>query len=213
LKKGLSIITNFGCDTGCEYCIWKLHKLNSILTKFNSTDWNSLYRYLKQNSTKKISISGGGDPFYKYNDNRDWYWILFKICKKLNIKIDVHTSKIILNNVFLSKFNKIVLHLNPEDFLIHVNDLLLIPNKKRLVFVINNDLTIDFVNFVNKFCKTNKIQLSFRELYGFDISEEAKRVQNYIIENESKSFYKFIKQDDYNIYFMPNNEFVEKFIG
>ncbi len=212
MTKGFSIITNFGCDTGCSYCIWNKHPLKNIKTSYSSTDWQYLYYYLKKNKILKISVSGGGDPFYKLDENLPYWSKLFKICQKLNILIDVHTSKFLDNNEFLKLFNKIVIHLNPKRFIENKNRILNIPIKKRIVFVLNTEVDLKFIEDINLFCEENKIELSFRELFGEKINAKTNFVQNFIISNEDLKGYKFIKQGDYNLYFMPNNEIVEKFI-
>jgi len=97
LKIGASIITNFGCDTGCEYCIWNQHPLKKCYTTVENTNWTKLESFVKP--YKKISVSGGGDPFFKYELNKGWFDRLFDIYTGM---IDVHTSKI-LNNSVLKK--------------------------------------------------------------------------------------------------------------
>ena len=41
-NKGFSIITNFGCNFNCDYCIWKNHPLKNIFTNINNCDWDKL---------------------------------------------------------------------------------------------------------------------------------------------------------------------------
>ena len=70
----LSIITNFGCAADCWYCIWKTHPLRSCWQTANSTDWEKLEGFIKANQQQgKISISGGGDPLYRFAQLTDWW--------------------------------------------------------------------------------------------------------------------------------------------
>ncbi len=212
MKKGFSIITNFGCDEGCAYCVWKNHKLKNNFTSYSNTDWFYLWDYLKGNKIKKISISGGGDPLYKLNDNKLWWSKIIKICQRLQIEIDLHTAKVITDYSFLNIFNKIVVHLNNDKF--NKENLSVIAkytNKIRIVFVANEDYEITDIDKYSKYCIDNNYQLSFRELHG-EKTTKALQNERYIIKNQKKLRCKFIRQADYNVYFMPNNEIVNKYI-
>jgi len=198
--KGLSIITNFGCDNACEYCIWKQHELRDHYTSLHSTNWEKLYEFVVS-SEDKISLSGGGDPFYKFENNMDWYKKLFQLCYK---KIDVHTSKIITDFDFLTAFNRIVLHINPWFYNLDV--LKQYKNKLRLVCVITEELTKEKIDEIIEASDELNCQVSFRELYD---KTSPKELMEYVNQQPKA---KLIKQNDYNLYFMPDNSIREKFI-
>ena len=65
----LSILTNFGCHFGCRYCVYKNNKINIPKTNIDTFGWSELESELKDRQGETISISGGGDPLYKYKDN------------------------------------------------------------------------------------------------------------------------------------------------
>lgn len=210
MKKGFSIITNFGCDEGCRYCIWKQHELRDIYTSYVSTDWQLLFDYLNENKIKKLSVSGGGDPLYKLEENKLWWAKLFRICQRLQIDIDLHTAKIITDYLFLENFNKIVIHFNADKF----NNISLIKrytNKIRIVFVVDGSYDIGEICKYAGHCIKHDYQLSFRELCGKK-NEKIQNIENYIIKNQRKLKCKFIEQADYNHYFMPNNEIVDTYL-
>jgi adenine C2-methylase RlmN of 23S rRNA A2503 and tRNA A37 len=204
MNKGASIITNFGCDVGCSYCIWKNHPLKTHYTTIQSTDWTKLHDFIQPYD--KISVSGGGDPFYNYKDNINWFDKLFSIYSG---KIDVHTAKIIHIND-LRRFNKIVVHFNFDRFIKTKESFKEIPNPKRAVFVITSDL---FKNKIDKIVtETQQLncQLSFRELYNSNGTED---IQTYIKELQSiHNYIRLIKQADYNKYFMSDNTIRSEFI-
>jgi len=205
MNRGASIITNFGCDTGCKYCIWNNHPLKECHTSLLSTDWDKLTAFITP--YEKISISGGGDPFYDYNTHKPWF---DKLCSVYSGKIDVHTSKI-LPNTELTRFNKIVLHENYESFKMHLPEIRSIKNPLRLVFVVTNQLTIEKIDDIISKRRELSCQLSFRELYESD--NNLINIYRYIDSIAKIENIMFIKQRDYNIYFMPDNSIRNTFMG
>jgi len=236
-RLGLSFITNFGCDTGCSYCIWNNHPLKNI---HGPNNWSKISNILSFFPQEKISISGGGDPLFQFPDkfknwNRSgrfmkyWYTNLFKICEKLNRKIDMHTSKIIDDIDFVKRFNKWVLHLDWERFRKHRKRLMNFPIPLRINFVFWPTLTLPRVNRLVKFANEYGLQLSFREYYrppyvdGLESEMEmwfnaGRRDEYYdicdtIIEHEAKyQNVRYVHQNDYNVYYMPNDQVYTDFM-
>ena len=92
----ISIITNFGCNKKCWYCIWKNHKLNN----YKKIDYSKLEDFLVKNkSFGKVSLSGGGDPLYNYFNNITFWKFIINITKRLNLKLDIHTRELIVGSV------------------------------------------------------------------------------------------------------------------
>ena len=207
--KGFSIITNFGCDVGCDYCIWKNHKLHNIFTSFENMDWKKLEKYLSIFPQNKISISGGGDPLFNLDQNLSWYIKLMAICDNYNKKIDIHTAKILEKNDMYKLFSKYVLHLNYKRFLEYKDILEDFPLPFRLTFVLTRDWTVLKIKEVMQFAKQLDCQLSFRELYGqhFIWDKGLREAFEYLEEQEllTKRKIRYVKNKDYNTYMMPNN--------
>jgi hypothetical protein len=201
VNKGFSIITNFGCNFSCHYCVWKSHLLNQIQTNINTFDWNKLQKFT--NNYSKISVSGGGDPFFQIEHNWNWYEKLIEVYKG---KIDIHTANILQEESKYQYFNRIVLHLNYNRFLQHWEYLKEVSYQLRLVFVIDDFITeqqiLEIVDTVD-----GKYQISFKELFG--VKNKSIIIKEQLI--KTLSVY-YIPIGDYNIYFMPNNEVWTKFM-
>lgn len=211
--KALSIITNFGCDELCEYCIWKKHPLVHSHTTFDTFDWNKLEFILGTNNFDKLSISGGGDPLFNLNKNINFYDKLFELQAKYNFKLDIHTSKHLENYEFLKKFNKVVLHINKKCDLDKIYESYFSNQINiRFVVVLHDKQTMNDVQYYIDFAKVHpQLQFSFREVYLHNKPIDIDTMVDYIKQNENE-YIKYILQDDYNIYFMPNNTITEKFI-
>lgn len=203
----LSIITNFGCDTGCKYCIFMNHPMAKYKTTLDSFDWVQLEYELSYSECTEISVSGGGDPFFRFGDNSEWWLKLLRLCQMYKVKIEVHTSKVV-NTII--PFSRYVLHVNYDRF--HDNrDAIIELNKTenmRLVFVVTDDITKEFIEFVSEFCAQFNIQLSFRQMVKRDKSISY-HLHDYLKTNEN---WYYIEQCDYNRYFMPNNRIVDKYL-
>lgn len=88
---GISIITNFGCGYDCPYCIWKGHPLEH---RHDETDWEKLESFLRKGREMgfdHVSVSGGGDPLYRFGKHASWWLELHRICREAHLYIDVHT--------------------------------------------------------------------------------------------------------------------------
>jgi len=211
--KGYSIITDFGCITNCSYCIWKKHKLNN--KKYNKSSFiNKISTFL--DNCNKVSISGGGDPLNNPDDNMDFWNTLIDHCSYKNIKIDIHTSYInhtdIINKIFENKslINRIVIHSSLNRFYKQFDN---IENYKyRFNFVVTNELNIPELEKIENILKQNDIQLAYREL----VSDNYKIYPNIDDFCKSVSFRydlgRYVKQDDYNLYLMPNGQITDKFL-
>ena len=218
MKKGFSIITNFGCNQNCWYCIWNKHPLKDV---HNDTDWNKLECALALFPQEKISISGGGDPLYNFEDNTRWYERLFFLCEKHNKQIDIHTSEIkrydLIDDFHL--FNKYVIHINFKRFKtykkVFVDRFASCIGKLRLAVVLTPDLTLLQSQSLINFAKDYSFKLSFREYISGSISsakwtDEMNKILE-LVEKESDENIKFIDQDDYNVYYMPDNHIYTNF--
>ena len=91
INRNISIVTNFGCRSNCWYCIWKGHRLQNVQLE---TDWDRLETFLTEHRDKgKVSVSGGGDCLYKYDEHVGWWIKLFEITNRLDMLVDVHTRE------------------------------------------------------------------------------------------------------------------------
>lgn len=206
MKKGFSVITAFGCVRDCSYCIWKKHPLKDSKTRFESTDWNSLEKAIKEYKGDKISLSGGGDPMCHWYLNRRWFDSVFSIAKKYKKRVDVHTRMI------HSKFEKVY----PVNQMVisfdHPSELEDIPKalpevKIRLAKVITFNTTLFEIDSCIEFAKEHGFRITFKELYGM----KSKMIQYFARHFKDKGVM-FLPDGDYNYYFMPDNKVYDKYM-
>ena len=206
MNKNISIITNFGCQTDCWYCIWKKHSLHNVQL---DTDWDKLYDFLYDNKEKgKVSVSGGGDCLYKWDIYQKWWDQLFLKCEILNIIIDVHSREKFYNDKFWSKINRCVVS---SDIFSDDNeyfDYLLKHTKIRIVHVVTKDSTKELINEYIEYEKSDEnCQFTIKELVGYDDNENYESFKN-IFGNDLFA----LDDGDYNIYYMPDNTITDKFL-
>lgn len=196
-NRNISIITDFGCDNNCWYCVWKSHSLSG--NKFN-TDWDRLQNFLNEHSYKdKVSVSGGGDPLYRYEKEFDivkWWNKLFSITNK---KIDVHTRRKLYNIYFWSKINRVSFSIDDlehcEYFLKYVSQY----TKVRMVHVVTRRTREEDVQTMKDFAFKNGFQLTLKRLSGWGDGGKF----DYFKIKFPELF--FLEEGDYNLYFMPDN--------
>lgn len=226
--KYLSIITNFGCHYSCPYCIVKNNNINVPKTTIEGLD-NLLYEFHKHDRNI-LSISGGGDPLFHYEEHIDWYRKLFNLCRNyttiksngmgfkdgigsigysnryMSIPIEMHTSYLTDQSTFpFYDCYRVVYHCHKYDDMAHVKrtgDEII-----RVVFVITDDMTLEDLMRISMYVKnSNDIdELSFRQRV------DKNYITNYHLHDYLKHGHKllwwYIEQNDYNVYYAENEVF------
>lgn len=196
MDKYLSIITNFGCHYSCPYCIVKENNLHIPKTTINGL--YNVGKYMEEFNCNWISISGGGDPLYDYNQHKDWYDELFYL-NQGKYKLEMHTSYILSNRMVYRLFDRVVYHLhNVED----IKRVKKIGNQTiRIVFVVDESFTKEKINKIVKEVKSNKMinELSFRQMVdgNYQITHYC---EEYLRQGHQKDWW-YITQGDYNLYY------------
>lgn len=225
--KGLSIITNFGCKSDCHYCIWKSSTNHNLYKYYNiNGQLNALTNFLLEHpELDKFSLSGGGDPLNVTLDSLAFYDRLNAICFKYDKKYDIHTSYSVKD---IQKFlqltssrpflRKIVYHASscriPFPNMLKQFKELERFFSLRFVYVITDSLSLEYLIKAEDIIQNyfNGAQLSYREYVGtqFTPTEEIKEFCKNVTNRMENS--RFIEQNDYNYYIMPDGSIAEKFL-
>lgn len=159
--KYLSVITNFGCHYSCQYCIVKNNHLNIPKTTIHGL--NNLFSEIVKNRCNWVSLSGGGDPLWKYEQHKDWYEKFFEIVDAAHVNTELHTSLHAVQGVSYNHFDRVVYHLHSLEQLYSIKR----ENCSivRIVFVVTEDFTEDMINRIAVFCANSEDidELSFRQ--------------------------------------------------
>lgn len=218
-NKGFTIITNFGCNNKCKYCISKYHPiLQNNITLEDSIDWEYLEECIKNTSSPKVNLSGGGDPFYEYEKHLDFYKRVYEICKKHGKLMDIHTRIIPDNNELISLFNKIALSVefNDEKALKNLKERYYEISKLtkiRVIQVVNSNLSKELCQeYIDKIKSYGISQVTFRQMFGNKKAyEHFKYLEKQIDEQEGVFFLKDGEYHEY--YFTTNNKLYPYFFG
>lgn len=215
--KGLSLITDFGCKSNCKYCIWKSNENNKRVQNIDA-QLDTLKNILYKGRYQKFSISGGGDPLNNFYLNYQFWKRINWMSFLYNVKYDIHTS---YENYFYHRIwfgdalNKFVFHATPKRNPINIfkktieNQI-----KLRICYVITDDINIEFLSKMEEFVNKNKefLQLGYREYVG-DVYKPRKEVDDFCKSVEERvPTGKYIYQNDYNTYIMPDGTITEKFL-
>lgn len=211
MNKILSILTNFGCHWGCRYCVYRENGINIPGTNINTFGWDELEEQLQIHKGELVSISGGGDPLYNYDniDNRRFYDRLFLLLDKYDCRLELHTSMI--NRWFpYEKCERVVFHFTMPTQIDILNSL---TNKIdlrtpiiRVVYVVQDYYTKALINEITREVnKSNAIEeLSFRQMINTK-GETTYHLHEYLSEGHMKgNKWYYIEQSDYNEYFVGN---------
>lgn len=206
----LSILTNFGCHWGCRYCVYRENGINIKPTHFRDFGWNELEQELKKHKGELVSISGGGDPLYNYNNNTNrikaFYDELFMLLEKYKCTLELHTSMLIEEFPY-EKCERVVFHLTmPTQIGLINNRLFKLPKLVRAVYVVQDYYTKSLINQIVKYAKDEKnaiSELSFRQMIGSK-GETEYYCHEYLKNGHMKDWY-YIEQCDYNEYFVNDH--------
>lgn len=201
----ISVITNFGCRANCWYCIWKGHELENVN---KPTDWNKLESFLSDNKNKgKVSVSGGGDCLYKYDQHVGWWIKLFKITSSLNMLVDVHTREVFTHQSFWKKhINRCVFSSDKlqkdKEYLMYLSKL----TKIRITHLVTSETTLDMIEEYLKFQKVIDCQFTIKQLIGYSDNGMYQKIRQ-----THPNIY-HLDEGDYNIYYMPDNSIRDSFL-
>ena len=211
---GISIITNFGCGYDCPYCIWKGHPLEH---RHDETDWEKLESFLRKGREMgfdHVSVSGGGDPLYRFGKHASWWLELHRICREAHLYIDVHTHERPMPKDhawdFLHTYiRRLVMSSDTiSDVWPYANSDDCPTPYRRIVHVVTaNDKMGDLLAYARACCGKS-VSLSFKKLHGGQdggLWEKAKA-------DLSGWDICFIHDRDYNVYFMPDNTVKHAFL-
>ena len=203
MDKYLSIITNFGCHGRCPYCIVRENGIKVPKSTIGGLD--KLEDAIKMTGANIVSISGGGDPLYRYSDNPlvpMYLGMVMGICIKAGIPMEMHTSY--TESEFPYHFCKRVVH-----HLQSVEDLENVVRRGaeivRVVFVATEKLSREEINRISDFvrCSDQIDELSFRQMVN-DRYETEYYNDDFLKAGHNKGLWHYIRQKDYNIYYAEN---------
>lgn len=203
-RPNISIITNFGCRANCWYCIWKTHPLRDVQLE---TDWEKLRGFLVEYQDRgKVSVSGGGDCLYRYDQYVGWWKRLFEETSDLRMLVDVHTREKFTHQGFWRRINRCVFSSDnlsdDEEYLEYLARL----TKLRITHVVTKNTTDKMIEEYLEFQKRTGCQFTIKELVGYDDGGRYKEIRK----KYPEIFY--LDEGDYNIYYMPDNTIREKFL-
>lgn len=204
MDKYLSVITNCGCHYSCPYCIVKNNNLQIPKSTIEGLD--SLEDEIEKNRCNWVSISGGGDPLWNYEQNKEWFKKFFQITSA-GVKVELHTSMLNVKNAPYKYFDRVVYHLH--DF----GQLKLVKRKAeevvRVVFVVTENFTEDLINQIAVFCHNSDDidELSFRQMVD-DHYQDTDYCKDYLRQGHQKLWW-YIEQCDYNLYYCENKVYTE----
>lgn len=197
-EKYLSIITNFGCHFECDYCIVKNNHINVPATTHRSL--SNLKAAIESEQANIISVSGGGDPLHDYPKHKKYYNRLLKICKGLNIPIEMHTSYFDSDFPY-EKCCRVVYHCRSADDLYDIHRYG--KEKTRAMFVVTEKFTPEYIQ--NIVALKNDLSDEIDELSFRQMIDKNYRVRNYchdFLKEGHKKDWWYIEQGDYNPYYV-----------
>ena len=173
-------------------------------------DWINLEQFLYYHRDKgKVSISGGGDPLYKYKLNSKWWKSLFEITEKLNMCIDVHTRVKLMDGSFWKdhinrcSFSSDLLEMDAQ-YLEYLSEF----TKIRMVHVVTGATTFGLIDDYLSFQIKIGCQFTIKQLAECGCGDNGMYKK---IKERYPDIYN-IDTGDYNIYYMPNNTIRETFL-
>lgn len=204
-NKYLSILTNFGCHFECPYCVVKNCGID--IPKTTVEGLQGLQEAIDKYGCNWISVSGGGDPFYKLEEHIDWWNALFEILdERDDVNLELHTSY--LPDEFDDDaspywpFRRVVYHCR------NISDLFKIKRFGnqivRVVFVVTETATEEKINDIAAIVKYHPEidELSFRQMVDKDF-QTTHYCEEYLKAGHQDKWW-YIEQCDYNLYYVEN---------
>lgn len=217
-NKGFTVITNFGCDCHCKYCITKYHPiLQNAVTDKSKIDWDYLEKCITASEAPTVNLSGGGDPFYHWQENIDFYNRMYEQATKYGKQLDIHTRILPTDMDLIQKFRKIALSIESYDTKAMEQLRMMLPEiekttKLRVINVLNERMTTeDCLAYINKMHDIGVKQVTFRQMFG-----NRNAYQNFLKVKDTIDIpgVMFLPDGEYhNYYFTTNNKLYPYFFG
>ena len=217
-NKGFTVITNFGCDCHCKYCITKHHPiLQNAVTDKSKIDWDYLEKCIVASEAPPVNLSRGGDPFYHWQENIDFYNRMYELATKYGKQLDIHTRILPTDMNLIQKFRKIALSIESYDTKAMEQLRMMLPEiekttKLRVINVLNERMTTeDCLAYINKMHDIGVKQVTFRQMFG-----NRNAYQNFLKVKDTIDIpgVMFLPDGEYhNYYFTTNNKLYSYFFG
>lgn len=200
----LSVLTNFGCHYSCPYCV--VTNCGISIPKTTVEGLQGLEEAIVKHECNWVSISGGGDPFYKLEEHHDWWNKFFETVEGLPVKLELHTSY--LTDTYdddmspFYAFDRVVYHCR------NISDLFRIKRCGdqivRVVYVVTDTATETKINDIAAIVKHHPEidELSFRQMIDSNY-QTTHYCEEHLKAGHGDRWY-YIEQGDYNIYYTEN---------
>jgi len=206
VSPNISIITNWGCQQKCWFCIWQHHPLKNVNLPM---DWKKLEQFISDNrDKKKFSISGGGDCLFEYRTNVHWWTRIFELAHKYNMVVDVHSRQKLYEDIFWRRINKLVITSDNLSDDIYYFDYIREFCKLRIVHVATEYTDVNEIENFIKFSEKSYVQFTIKQLSFYDDKGMFEKLKRHY----SNEVY-FLEEGDYNKYFFPDNSIGNEFIN
>jgi hypothetical protein len=170
------------------------------------TNWDKLGEFLYTNWDKgKVSVSGGGDCLYKYDEHIDWWRKLFGLTST-HMLVDVHTREKFYSTDFWLNINRCVFSSDQLEDDIEYLKYLTSLVKLRVTHLVTAETTFEMIENFLTFQDEVLCQFTIKELIGFPDGGMYKKVR------EKYSDIYFLDKGDYNTYYMPDNSIRDSFL-
>lgn len=183
----LGIILNFaengkhGCRFNCSFCNWKLQPESKQLLKPSKEDIDKLLEGKKQ---RFITISGGGDPLFNYEKNKDYLMWLISYLKDKGLAVEIITKEIDILKDNIHDFEGVYFSFSSEIIDQKLLELLKMFPKDRVriskLYSKNFKGLIDFIDFYAPFVRNIFIRENYlQNLNKVELKEYNKEIGNY----------------------------------
>ena len=204
-NKYLSILTNFGCHFSCPYCVVKNCGID--IPKTTVEGLQGLGRAIEKYECGWVSISGGGDPFYKLEEHIDWWNKFLEIMEDYgDVHLELHTSY--LTDEFdedaspFWPFSRVVYHCR------NISDLFRIKRFGdqivRVMYVVTETATQEKIDDIAAIVAHHPEidELSFRQMVDNNY-QTTHYCEEYLKAGHGDRWF-YIQQGDYNLYYVEN---------
>lgn len=172
---------------------------------------------ISKSNAPTVNLSGGGDPFFNWENNLDFYNHVYDIAAKYGKKLDIHTRILPTDKNLIQKFRKIALSIESNDAegvskLKSMLPDIIKTTKIRVINVLNERMTKeDCLSYINTMKAIGVEQITFRQMFGNKKAyENFDRLKDEITEEGVL----FLPDGEYhNYYFTTNNKLYPFFFG
>jgi len=205
-----------GCSKACDFCNFRKHPIYMCPTEEGLKEY--IRDYMPYSRRPSLLLSGGGDPLYEFEKNREQVLMILRVCKELGVATIMQSYELdTIDRYCETLFKNIETYYfsvegEDERLLRLIKKLTSLGKKVSITRVLNStsdmaDLNLEKLDPWVAYYSMEGVTLHVRENYNHCYTDDENEAIRYAIVE------RYIDNPAYNVHYRPHKNVLGRFIG